>query len=300
MLFLINVQVDGEGIPKPASNMTIENEPVALNQPPANDAIALKPKKETVSFYVLGDGPYGTKGRNMFPDQLQRLESRPEFLVHLGDVHERQKDCNLDFYDSTANDLLEHVNVPTFVLPGDADWYECNDKSAAWNKWTERFLKFHEHWPHALDVRHQESRQENFAFTQKGVLFVGLHVLYATVDDWDSWNEQVHDDTVWLRDQLGTYAYSDDVGAIVLLCHAYAHSRRYKEFYEELLSQAEALDKPILYLHGDTHNFLMDRRFPSPNILRVVLDTTRESDPTQVTIDAFGAVPFKFKRRPIV
>lgn len=280
------LSVHGDGIPKPTFS-------------PTNNTVA---KKQTVSFYVMGDGPYGSKGRDRFPNQLERLESRPEFVIHVGDVHERQKDCNLNHYDTTADFLLKHVNVPTFVIPGDADWYECNDKTAAWNKWSSRFLKFHENWPrHSLEVRHQEERPENFAFNHKGVLFVGLHVLDATVDEWDSWNEQVHDDTLWLKEQFEGYAYSDNVGAIVLFCHAYPHARRYKEFYDELLRQAEALnDKPILYIHGDSHNFVVDRKFPASNILRMVVDMTRESDPTEVTVNTFAAVPFQIKRRPLV
>ena len=257
---------------------------------------ALK-QREVVSFYVMGDGPYGSKGRKMFVDQLQRLEKRPEFLVHLGDVHEREKNCNLGHFDTPADDLLHQVKVPTFVLPGETDWYECNGQAAAWNKWSERFMKFHEHWPHYLDVRHQESRPENFAFTHKGVLFIGLHVLYATVQDWGIWNKLVHDDTIWFEEQVNTYAYSKDVGAIVLLCHAYAHPRRYQEFYDSFVLHAKALEKPVLYLHGDEHNFLVDRLFPASNILRVVVDEAKESDPMEVTIDAFAAVPFKFKRR---
>jgi len=281
------VSVNGEGIPKPkpTPNATVENDATT---------------KEIVSFYVMGDGPYGVKGREIFVAQLQRLENRPEFVVHLGDTHERQKNCNLDHYDSVADDLMKHVNVPTFVLPGDTDWYECSDKAAAWNKWAERFMKFHENWPHTFDVRHQVERPENFAFTHKGVLFVGLHILHATVDDWDQWDEQVHDDTVWLQEQFNTFGHNDDVGVVVLLCHSYAHNRRYKEFYEELLRQAEALHKPILYLHGDEHIFLVDRRFPAKNILRVVLDTTRDSDPVLVTVNAFAATPFKFKRRLLI
>lgn len=293
LLFLCIRWIQGEGILKPAPpTNTAGNENVAATQQSRS--------QNTVSFYVMGDGPYGSKGRERFPDQLQRLTSRPEFVIHVGDVHERQKECNLALYDRAADDFLQHVHVPTFVLPGDADWYECNDKAESWNKWSSRFIMFHKNWSHSLDVRHQVERPENFAFTHKGVLFVGFHVLDATVDDWDPWNEQVHDDTVWLNQQLDTHAYGDDVGAVVLLCHAYAHPRRYKEFYEALMRHAKALDNPILYIHGDTHNFLVDRRFPASNILRVVLDTTRESDPTEVTVNAFGAVPFKLNRRPLV
>jgi hypothetical protein len=257
-----------------------------------------KVDKETVSFYVMGDGPYGSKGRDMFPSQLQRLKHRPEFMIHLGDTHERQKDCTLTHFDAAADIMLDNIPVPTFVLPGDTDWYECNDKVASWNKWSERFLKFHENWPQLFDVKHQENRSENFSFVHKRVLFLGLHILYASVDDWDEWNNLVHDDTVWLKEQFESFG--NDVGAVVILGHAYAHPRRCKEFYDELLLQAKAHDKPILYLHGDTHNFVVDRRFPSPNILRVVIDTTRDSDPMQVTVNPYSAVPFKLKRRPVI
>lgn len=249
-----------------------------------------------VVFYAMSDGPEGSNARKQFPRVLQRLESRPEFLVHLGDVHERQKDCTLSHFDTTADNFLEHVNIPTFVVPGDADWYECNDKAAAWNKWQDRFSSFHLNWePLPFDVKQQDARQENFAFNYKGVLFVGLHVLDATVRDWDTWHEIVHDDAVWLQEQLDASALDDNIGAIVLFCHAYAHPRRYHEFYNVLVDKAKDIGKPVLYLQGDTHSFVVDRRFPVPNMLRVVVDQL--DDPLEVQVDPYGAVPFKLNRR---
>lgn len=49
-------------------------------------------------------------------------------------------------------------------------------------------------------------------------------VVDATVRDWDAWHETVHDDAVWLQEQLDASALDDNIDAIVLFCHSLIRS----------------------------------------------------------------------------
>jgi hypothetical protein len=262
--------------------------------------------QHVVQFYALSDAPFGTKERERFPAQLQHLESRPEFLVHLGNVRERQQECNDNVHmDVVADALLQHSKLPTFVVPGDSDWYNCLDQDAAWLKWQSRFGRFQDEWPnHPFQVSHQDVRPENFVFVHKGVLFVSFHVLSSTVRDWDLWNALVKDNVSWLEHVLLANAFSDDIGAIVLLAHAQPHLRRYRLFYESLVSVTASIDKPMLYLHGDDHVFGVDNGesyLPGVhNLMRVSVAQGGDEGPLQVTVNPYGEIPFSFKRRSVV
>lgn len=250
-----------------------------------------------VIFHAFSDGPLGPRERSRFGEQLDSLSNRPDFFIHLGDIHERQKDCDTAHFKLAKTELLEHSPVPVFVLPGDNDYYECSDQDAAWEGWRSNFLHLYRHWYHPFHVRHQDIRPENFAFDYKGVLFVSFHVIGASVQDWTKWDEKVQDDTAWLEDQLQTHGTRKHIGSIVLLAHAHPHERRYRQFYEAIIQIGSAIDKPILYLHGDKKVFEYARDFPSAqNVLRVSIERGGEVGATKVTVDPFGTSPFKFKR----
>ena len=222
-----------------------------------------------VKFYALGDGPYGYQQRQRFPSQLKRMDSRPEFAVHLGNVRERQQDCDSTHLDQAANALINNSKIPTFVLPGEADWYTCKDQESAWAGWSRNFLRFEDNWNHNLPVRHQDGTPENFSFIHKGVLFCSFHVLNASILNVEIWNEKVKANVRWLESELVSNAFQNDVGAIVLLAHAQPHTRRYREFYESLLIVSSQIDKPIMYLHGAEKQFSVERDFSVHNILSV-------------------------------
>jgi hypothetical protein len=258
-------------------------------------------RNNVVQFYALSDSPFGTKEREKFPAQLQNLESRPDFIVHLGNVRERQQECNEEHIDIVADALLQNSKLPTFVVPGDSDWYNCLDQNVAWQKWKDTFGRFQEKWPNPFQVSHQKMRQENFFFMHKGVLFVSFHVLSSSVLDWDIWNALVKDNVEWLEHALLTNAFSDQVGAIVMLAHAQPHLRRYRLFYEALVSVTSSIDKPMLYLHGDEHVFGVNEYLPGvKHLMRVSVAQGGDEGPLQVTVDPFGEVPFSFRRRKVV
>ena len=251
----------------------------------------------TIVFYALSDGPFGNREREQFGSVLKSLESRADFIVHLGDSHERTRDCEESRYAVVADTFKASATAPTFVLPGDNDWYDCTDQEYAWKNWTKHFLGFQNNWPnHGFNVSPQHERPENFAFVHKSTLFVGLHIISASVTDWESWDRKVNDDSIWLRRVFDWHRNNPNVSAMVLMSHAHPHHRRYKGFIDTLEEVTVGVQKPIMYLQGDLQEFLVDRPFQNTNILRVVLDKGSNAAPTEITIAPSSPNPFQIKR----
>lgn len=251
-----------------------------------------------VKFYAVGDTPYGVRERVRFPSQLNRMELRADFLVHLGNIRERQQDCYPPHLDQAAEIMLKHSRTTTFVLPGEADWYTCLQQNSAWDHWMKTFAFFEDNWNHKLSVRHQTGTPENFSFVHKGILFVSFHILNLPVVDRNAWDALVKANTRWLESELVTNFSSKDVGAIVMLSHAKPHIRRHRGFYDSLLHVASSIAKPMMYLHGDEDKFTMTSDFPVPNLLRVSLPNGGDEDPIEISVNPGQQNPFTLHRRP--
>jgi hypothetical protein len=253
---------------------------------------------DIVVFYAVGNTPYGVRERQRFSSQLGRLDLRPEFLVHLGNVRERQQDCFPPHLDQAAAILKKGSRIPTFVLPGEADWYTCLDQESSWEQWSSIFVRFEDNWNHKLNVRHQVDTPENFSFIHKDVLFVSFHVLNTTVVDWGVWQEKVNANIQWLKSEVASNALHDDVGAVVLMAHALPHNRRYRDFYNAVVQVLSQITKPIMFLYGDGDAFSVSRDLQLHNVLRVSVAKGGDEDPLQITVDPCGENPFILKRRP--
>ena len=195
--------------------------------------------------------------------------------------------------------MQSNLLIPVLMVPGANDYYERDNQMEAWEAWKDYFFGFKGNWARSFTLARQNGRPENFTFVLKSILFLGVHVINASVTDWDSLNKLVHDDAVWLEESV--LAHSDEVGTIVILAHAFPHIRRYREFYDTLVRIAfKYSQKPFLYLQGDGKGFDVEHIFPSQNVLRVVMDPMGSMDPTEITVDPTNTdSPFKIKRRAL-
>jgi predicted phosphodiesterase len=254
---------------------------------------------DRVVFYVMGDMPYSSRDKLRLPIQMKALESRAEFVVHLGDMKDRDPDlCTADVYED-ASDMLQESTAPVFVVPGDNDWLECKNKTDGFAKWSNTFARFEEKWSVSLQARYQETRPENFAFVHNGVHFIGLHVLYASFQEEPELYTVVQDDVDWLSSEV--FAMQDpNVGAIVIFGHEFPNHIKYLPLYELLEMTVKSIDKPFLYIQGDLHVFTVGNPFPdADNFLLVSVDEGRIADPMEVSVDVGSPTPFKIKRRPV-
>jgi hypothetical protein len=238
-------------------------------------------------FSAIGDVPYA-------PEEIAELEqhladhdrySPSTFLVHLGDIQSSSEPCQEARYQTVA-DLLMTSEVPVFIVPGDNEWVGCTNPAQGWAWWEEHLLGLEQGFCGIWPVESQAARPENFSFLRDGVLFLGLN----NVSGGPSSVEQASAD--WVIAQFAAHGAS--ARAAVLM----AQKEPDGVLFDAVKARGRAFARPVLYIHGDGHEWIEDPVFfGEPNLLRVQVDRGNESaPPVKVTVTAGGV--FLFDRDP--
>ncbi len=243
---------------------------------------------EPVIFSATADAPYDSAEALIFQQHLDNhnLYSPAEFLVHLGDIKLGAAPCDESYYEDMAT-MLRTLAVPAFIVPGDNEWTDCLDRVVAWQYWTTHLMGIESSFCGVPAVDKQDVRPENFAFVHKDVLFVGINLVGGPAD-----RGVMTDDADWVQHQFATRV--DSVRAAVVFSQA-GPGYNHNTFFDRFVVDATVFGKPILFIHGDGHNWLQDQPFTALNVTRVQTDRGA-FPPVEVTVDADGA--FVFDRDP--
>jgi len=252
-------------------------------------------KEPLVTFYAMGDVPYTPEEDKLLPQQIEELPDDAEFVIHVGDIKGGGPPCVEAVYQKVSGMLRESV-APVFIIPGDNEWNDCSDPDPdqAWIYWNRYFRRFDDHWDHSFPVFRQIEHEENFSFVRNRVLFIGLNVVGGFVHDPEEWKQRHADGLQWIRRNLAQFG--EEVGCLMLFGHA-TPAPKHDDFFGPLSIVAQEFNKPVLYLHGDGHNWVYDRPFAAKNILRVQVDQGGKAPPLKVTVTNDASEPFQFDRR---
>ncbi len=252
---------------------------------------------QPVTFSITGDIPYSSSEIPTLRRQIldHNRYSPSEFLVHVGDFKNGTSACTESVYQEIAT-LLQGFAVPTFVLPGDNEWNDCASPSQAWTYWKRYFDSYESHFCHTLPVEHQDARHENFAFVDKGVLFIGINIVGGAVQSSSEWTTRLGQDAAWVEQQFS--ARKGEVRAAVVMGHAGPGSSQHQPFFTRFRTASAAFGKPVMYIHGDGHSWKDDRPWSEPNLRRVQVNLGVEEDPLQVTVSMDPTNPFQLRRKP--
>ena len=225
----------------------------------ASPALAEQP---LITFSVMGDTPYSVGDARKLHHQLANLNPHSEFVVHLGDIKTRLTLCSDIWYQQVA-DILRKSPKRLFIIPGDNEWNDCFNPQEAWTIWTRYFLHFDKQWDSQPDVVRDDRHPENFSFISTGVLFVGLNLVGGNVLDPIEWALKDRDNIQWIETQL--HIKKHPISHLVIFGHALP-SRKHRTFFIMLNRLAQSFENPILYIHGDGHNWIIDYPFTAKNI----------------------------------
>ena len=244
---------------------------------PAEDAVVADATPEPIRFddargifSVFGDIPYSEQEEGQLAAIIASHNEVPEptFLVHVGDIRSQGLGLCRESHYTRVAELLRPSRVPVFILPGDNEWNDCADPDDAWGWWTASFAAFDANWDFGPAVTRQEGREENWAFEQEGVLFVGINLVGGTVHDEAEWAERLVADADWVDANLASHP---DVDAFVLLGHANP-SDDHQAFMDRFVPAAEAFQRPVLFVHGDGHGWIDDVPWDAPNLRRIQIE----------------------------
>jgi hypothetical protein len=223
----------------------------------------------------------------------------------------RCSDANIDQRYRTIN----AVRHPVVYTPGDNEWTDCHaDGFRPLERLAYLRQTFHANPSRtlgartfALETQSAEAEWQEFVENQRWrrgrVLFVTLHIVGSrnagesfrgrTAEDDSAVVRRTSAAIAWL-DSAFAIARRDSMRAVVLAIHGnprfnYIGSREhaYGSFLRRLEQHARAFDGSILFIHGDSHEYILDQPLPgaknltrletfgSPDIgwVRVVMDS---------------------------
>jgi hypothetical protein len=191
--------------------------------------------------------------------------------------------------------LLRKSKVPVFIVPGDNEWNDLDDPATGWKYWTKHFLHFDKQFHYGPPVSRQDTRQENLAWTSKGVLMIGINLVGGRVHDADEWQTRMRQDADWVQESFTLLG--KDVRAAVVFAQT-EPKLEHRPFFKRLAKDVARWGKPVLYLHADGHVWQEEPGFMgTPNLLRVQTDQLGRNPPVLVTVTDDPARPFVFDRR---
>ena len=296
---------------------------------------SLPVRAETFAFVALGDMPYGfdaTAGAS-YRSLIKEINAvKPLFSVHVGDFKAGYTQCSDEEFARQRHhfDLFEQAVIYT---PGDNEWTDCARMIAGSYDPLERLAKlrrdffFPDHSlgqkPIALESQSVVMPEfadfvENQRWIVSRTLFVTLHIVgsnnrYDPIDPRAEAEFLGRDraNIAWIRDAY-RLARQKEMVAIAFFLQAdvllsgdrrdnYPPKSGFRtSFGQTLLPLAREFGKPVLIVHGDSHEFEFDSIYildgaQLKNVQRLEVPGASVTKAVEVTVDESAAVPFSVR-----
>ncbi len=244
----------------------------------------------TLSFAALGDAPYSGLDFPRYRKVLRQIDAQdPAVLIHVGDI--LWHPCDETTYRSRLEGW-QALDTAVIYTPGDNEWADCHDRKAGEFAPLERLETIRRIFfaDPATSLGRRTLRLDSQAATGGYPAYVENArwqidgVVFATFHMPGSWNagsifpgRTDDDDTAALERTLAaaawletTFAVAKASGAraLVLATHADMSLSApvddpYRSVYEPFVQRLEELaagsEAPVLLIHGDGHDYTVDR-----------------------------------------
>lgn len=284
---------------------------------------------------LIGDLPYIPANMGRFltlRDQINRSDVK--FVIHDGDFKSGGSLCSDEMF-KNRYDLFNSFEKPFFYVPGDNEWTDCHRESNGSYDPLERlsylrkmFFKDDQTLGKAKLTAERQgvvegtAYPENFRFTRHGVQFTGLHIIgsnnnlgrnKANDREYEQRNKA---NLAWLKESYAI-AKRDSVRALVIVIQANPHFEKpavertgFNDFIETFQALAQELPIPTLFVHGDTHQFQVNKPFPVapgeewkyprwPHVTRLETYGSPNVHWIKLRIDLNDPWPFWYKEMPV-
>jgi len=307
---------------------------VALTKGPPS---AVPTPPGTFAFAALGDAPYYVWEAWQYRQVLDDINAHDlGFVVHVGDIFWRP--CSEARYRRTLAEfaVLAH---PVVYTPGDNEWTDCWTRQEGGYAPLDRLAILRELFfsrptqslgGRSMALESQAGTAEFPEFVEharwedQGIVFATLHLpgsrnareefLTRTAADDEASIRRTEAAVTWLGDTVAR-AEAGSARAIVLAFHANPafeeppddpYRRSYEPFIETLEEEAFRFGRPVLLVHGDDHEFVVDqplvRRATGlrlDNVTRLQVPGSPEVGWVRVVVRPVEPVQFSFSSRVV-
>lgn len=247
-------------------------------------------------FIAFGDMPY------RLPDDYARFENlinqvnkeKPAFSVHVGDFKSGSTPCSDEYFNRIFK-YFESFSEPLIYTPGDNEWTDCNREAAGRYDPLERLdllrkMFFKE--PKSLGQKKipLSSQSSNSKFTKyvENVAWDHGDIQFATIHLVGSSNNfKGTNNTEFLEREQANLAWLDEIfqsakdknGLVFFTQADMFYGGKIVPVFKGICDKLSALTiqygKPVLWINGDSHRFIVDKPLLQPDKRSTILNFTR-------------------------
>jgi hypothetical protein len=242
-----------------------------------------------IEFALIGDTPYSASEASALDAMIEDM-NREElaFVIHVGDITSGRGPCSDDWFEARKRQF-EKSRHPFILIPGDNDWLDCRRTGFDPMERLGRFRELFEAGGTSLGERRMRlERQsdggaarfreyrEHMRWVAASVLFVGVNVqggnnnLGRSPETGAEHRSRMEAVFAWLDSSLELAAQRNLAGMLVFAQGdpEFEGKRRgpdgFAEFRNALRRLALRFGRPVLFVHGDSHFYRLDRPLADP------------------------------------
>jgi len=282
----------------------------------------------TFSFAVLGDAPYYVWEELQFDLVRQALDDHDlRFVLHVGDIFWRP--CTDEMYRRTHG-WFNGLRHPVIYTPGDNEWADCWEVGSGGFPPLDRLDRIREiFFPNptrslgggSLALDSQSSREayaefvENVRWAHEGIVFATVHLVGSENGrDAVEARRRTEAAAAWVRETFAD-AEAQRAAAVVIGFHGNPSFERpaddpdravFEPFLTALEENVERFGKPVLAVHGDQHEYIVDRPLVRRSTGHRLQGFTRLQVPgspevgwVRVVVTPGGRPPFAFEEHVV-
>ena len=276
------------------------------------------------SFVALGDLPYGPPEKAYGPYRalIERInQAGPDFSVHVGDFKSGSTLCSdEEFANQRAH--FQRFKAAVIYTPGDNEWTDCHRANNGSHDPLERLAALRQLFytpgrslgQQPMALQNQSSAMplharyiENQRWLNQGVMFATAHIVgsnnnlesrqLAAAQEFFArdaanvaWIEATFEQARARNAQAVVIAFQADPFEAKTVWEDFpGWSGFRKSIGETLLPLASRWGKPVLVVHGDSHQFRIDQPFqldkkPLSNITRLIVPGAADVRAVKVTV----------------
>ncbi|HPR06818.1 MAG TPA: metallophosphoesterase [Denitromonas sp.] len=243
-------------------------------------------------FAIIGDTPYTDAERQLLPAMLGQIGDRgPAFIIHAGDFKSGSQRCDNAMYHDRRT-LFDTVTAPLIYTPGDNEWTDCHrDNNGGYNP-IERlnflrsvfFADARSMGKRAMPLLRQSDARpaapypENLRWEHAGVVFATLNVTGSNNNfgkaetPTEEYRQRHAANLDWMAAAFARAAQID-ARLVVLTLQGDPHFKAYAagkpkrgfvDFVDRLREHVLATNRPVILIHGDSHNHKIDHPLKDP------------------------------------
>jgi hypothetical protein len=241
-------------------------------------------------FALIGDQQYNTESEAQFPRLMADIDRADvDFVVHLGDFKAGTTQPCDDKLFQARRQQFDASRHPFIYTPGDNEWTDCHNPKAGGFDPVERLAKLREIFfsgtqslgQRKLALEQQPKFLENQRWRRGRVLFITIHMVgdNNNLESADEYRERNAANLAWLREGF-ELAKREQAVAVAIFTQANPRFERsyppgrmrgtgsapppnrpsgFTDFLGALEKEAVGYAKPVLFAHGDTHYFRIDK-----------------------------------------